>query len=301
MSDNILVVSGLCKTYGNFRAVDHLDVSVPEGQIFGFLGPNGAGKSTTIRMMLGLIHPDAGSIRYFGKDFFSHRRESLRKTGAIVERPDFYLNLSGERNLKILGEMQDADVSDAHISEVLRFTGLGERGKSAVKTYSQGMKQRLGIAQALLHDPTLIILDEPTNGLDPRGMREIRELVVKLNKERGMTVIFSSHLLHEVEMICHSVVLINKGKKVAEGKVEDILRKHNPLMRIEVEEPAAFLDKIKGSSYAEALASSDSYNLLIKLEKKELPAFHRWLCAEKIGLLSFSPAGTLEDFFIANT
>jgi ABC-2 type transport system ATP-binding protein len=116
-----------------------------------------------------------------------------------------------------------------------------------------------------------------------------------------MTVIFSSHLLHEVEMICHSVVLINKGKKVAEGKVEDILRKHNPLMRIEVEEPAAFLDKIKGSSYAEALASSDSYNLLIKLEKKELPAFHRWLCAEKIGLLSFSPAGTLEDFFIANT
>jgi ABC-type multidrug transport system ATPase subunit len=301
LKEPLLNVSQLSKTYGNFRAVDGLDLQVQAGEIYGFLGPNGAGKSTTIRMLLGLIHPDGGSIRYFGKEFREHRGDILTLTGAIVERPDFYLNLSAVSNLKILGKMQGADTSDKNILEILRFTGLEGRGHQAVKTYSQGMKQRLGIAQALLHSPQLIILDEPTNGLDPRGMREIRELILRLNKDMGMTVILSSHLLYEVEMICHSMVLINKGRKVAEGNVEQILSNHNRLLRVQVAQPEQFLQAIKDSPYKHLLKDDDPGNLKVQLEKEEVPEFHQWLCRAGIQLYFLSPAGTLEDFFIANT
>jgi len=174
-TDKIIEVKGLTKKFKNLTAVNNLDLNVYRGDVFGFLGPNGAGKSTTIRMLLSLIKPTSGTIKIFDLPLKENRVEILSKVGAIVEKPDFYLYLSAYKNLEILGKVSGLEVSNKMIMEMLELVGLKERYNSKVKTFSHGMKQRLGIAQALLHDPELIILDEPTTGLDPQGMKEIRD------------------------------------------------------------------------------------------------------------------------------
>jgi ABC-type multidrug transport system ATPase subunit len=191
----IIQVSHLTKDFKDVKAVNDLSFTVGAGQVYGFLGQNGAGKSTTIRMLLTLIKPSAGEIRIFGMDLRQHRREILRQVGAIIERPDLYKYLTALENLRIFAAMSGVKVTEKKLMDQLAMVGLAERAHSKVKTYSQGMKQRLGIATALAHDPRLIILDEPTNGLDPQGIADVRNLILFLSREMNKTLLISSHLL----------------------------------------------------------------------------------------------------------
>ncbi len=216
----ILRIRDLSKHYGKRLAVNGLNLEVRRGEIFGFLGPNGAGKTTTIRMALGLITPTAGSVEILGKDVFAHRAEVLPRVGALVETPALYLYLSGRNNLRAIGATLGG-VSEARIDAVLEMVGLQGRQKDRVRTYSLGMKQRLGVALALLQDPDVLILDEPANGLDPAGIVEMRDLMHRLAAE-GKTVFISSHLLSEVQQICTRVAIINLGKLVTEATIEEL-------------------------------------------------------------------------------
>ena len=233
--DLVLCTRGLTKDFGKLRAVDHLDLEVRRGDVFGFLGPNGAGKSTTIRMVMGLIRSNEGRIEILGHDARRQREAALRRVGAIVEEPAFYRFLSGRRNLEILSAMSGG-ASPQRIDEVLEIVGLTNRARDKVKAYSHGMRQRLGIAQALLPQPELVVLDEPTTGLDPQGMREVRELIRDLAAQEQVTIFLSSHLLHEVEQVCNRVAVINRGKLVGAGDVATLVRQGSAV-RVVTSEP----------------------------------------------------------------
>ena len=211
--ETIIQVRGLVKHFKDVKAVDGLSFSVNKGEIYGFLGQNGAGKSTTIRMLLSLVEPTDGSIHVFGKELKGNKSSILRSTGAVIEKPDLYKYLSAIENLSIFARLSGKRLTDSEIKEKLGRVGLADRAHSKVKTFSQGMKQRLGIAVALVHDPELIILDEPANGLDPQGIAEIRNLILHLGRDLKKTVLVSSHLLSEVEQIADRLLIINKGKK----------------------------------------------------------------------------------------
>ena len=216
----VLSIRNLSKQYGKRLAVDNLSLDVRRGEVFGFLGPNGAGKTTTIRMMLGLIAPTGGSVDILGKDITFYRAEILPRVGALVETPALYLYLSGRDNLRAVGSALGG-VPRARIDDMLELVGLQNRQKDRVRTYSLGMKQRLGVAMALLQDPDVLVLDEPANGLDPAGIVEMRDLMHRLSAE-GKTVFISSHLLPEVRQICTRVAIINLGKLVTESTVEEL-------------------------------------------------------------------------------
>jgi ABC-2 type transport system ATP-binding protein len=215
-----LVARGLVKRYGDLVAVDHVDLTVGPGDVFGYLGPNGAGKTTSLRMLLGLIRPSAGSIELFGRDPLRVGVRALDRVAGFVEEPRFYPYLSGRRNLWLLADY-DTPRTRARVEEVLELVELRDRGDDRVGGYSHGMKQRLGIAASLLRSPSLLLLDEPTTGLDPAGMRDMRELVRRLARE-GLTVLLSSHLLNEVEELCNRVAIIRKGKIVYEGSLAEL-------------------------------------------------------------------------------
>ena len=216
---NIVETHDLCKQYGNALRVAHLDLDVPEGCIYGFLGPNGAGKSTTLKMLLGLVRPTAGSIQVLGKRVESANRLAiLRQVGSLIESPSYYGHLTGEENLRIVQTLRN--VPEKNIREVLQIVRLdGQRGKK-VAHYSLGMKQRLGLAAALLGFPRLLILDEPTNGLDPAGIQEMRELICSLPERFGMTVVVSSHLLSEIDQMADHVAIIREGELVFQDTLE---------------------------------------------------------------------------------
>jgi ABC-2 type transport system ATP-binding protein len=221
----VIQIEGLGKEYRRFRggrvvALDGLDLAVPEGGVFGFLGPNGSGKTTTIRCLLGLVRPTAGSCNILGVDPQRDLDRVIGRIGSIVESPALFPNFSGRLNLQLLGRLHGID--GAQVDKALARVGLAGRGKDKVKTYSLGMKQRLGIAAALLKDPALLILDEPANGLDPAGIKEVRDLLRSLGAE-GRTVFVSSHILSEVQQMCDRVAILSKGRSVAEGTVSDVL------------------------------------------------------------------------------
>jgi ABC-2 type transport system ATP-binding protein len=218
--DAVIQIRNISKHYGQRAAVNNLSLDVRRGEIFGFLGPNGAGKTTTIRMMLGLISPTGGSVEILGKDVSTHRAEILPHVGALVETPALYTYLSGRDNLRAVGSALGG-VPKARIDEVLELVGLQNRQKDRVRTYSLGMKQRLGVAMALLQDPDVLVLDEPANGLDPAGIVEMRDLMHQL-ADQGKTVFISSHLLPEVQQICTRVAIINLGKLVTESTIEEL-------------------------------------------------------------------------------
>ena len=218
METPVLSIRNLTKYYGKLLALDRLSLDVHRGNIFGFLGPNGSGKTTTLGILLGILHASAGEFSWFGQPPSHHQR---KKIGALLETPLFYPYLSGVDNLKIIAQIKQAPSSQ--IDEVLETVGLTKRKKSKFKTYSLGMKQRLAIGAALLGNPEVMILDEPTNGLDPSGIVEIRELILRI-AQRGLTIILASHLLDEVEKICSHVVILDKGKKLHAGKVSDVLK-----------------------------------------------------------------------------
>ena len=211
--DHLLDIKNLSKVFAEVKAVDGLSFTVAPGEIYGFLGQNGAGKSTTIRMLLTLVRPSSGEIRIFGKDLRLHRREILQQVGAIIEKPDLYKYLTALQNLEIMARLSGCRLTRKQLQEKLDRVGIGERANSKVRTFSQGMRQRLGIACALVHDPSLVILDEPTNGLDPQGIADVRNLLLHLSREEGKTIFLSSHLLHEIELIADSMLIIDRGKK----------------------------------------------------------------------------------------
>jgi ABC-2 type transport system ATP-binding protein len=243
----------LTKRYKNLTAVDEVNFTVQQGEVFGFLGPNGAGKTTTISMLLGLVRPTAGSAEVLGHDIRRNLTQALMRVGAIVETPAFYPYISGIDNLRIFARI-DGNVPEGRIPEILERVGLKGRGRDKVGTYSLGMRQRLGLAAALLSDPELLILDEPTNGLDPAGMQEMRILIRTLADELGKTIFLSSHLLHEVEQVCDRVLILNKGKVIAQGDVVELLSQaHMVEMRINSASEAAkileSLDWVESVSY----------------------------------------------------
>jgi ABC-2 type transport system ATP-binding protein len=236
MSDALPVETrGLVKRYGDIVAVDHVDLTVERGDVFGYLGPNGAGKTTSLRIMLGLIRPSAGWARLFGRDPLIHGAKALEGVAGFVEAPRFYPYLSGRRNLRLLADY-DEPVSRARIDEVLELVELRDRAKDRVGGYSHGMRQRPGIAAALLRAPRLLLLDEPTTGLDPAGMRDMRELVRRLAGE-GITILLSSHLLHEVEELCNRVAIIRRGAIVYQGQLRELLNRAASTYRLNALEP----------------------------------------------------------------
>jgi len=255
VSENVLALRGLTKDYGRRRAVDGLDLEVRSGEVFGFLGPNGAGKTTTIRMCLGLIQPTAGRVEVLGLDVFKQRARVLPRVGALVESPALYPYLSGRENLRVTG-LALGGVSAARIDQLLEMVGLGDRGRDRVSSYSLGMKQRLGLGVALLGDPELLILDEPANGLDPAGIREMREMLLAL-AAAGKTVFVSSHVLAEVQHTCRRVAIIHRGRLVREASIAELTREGGGEFEIRLENPEPALTLIAAQSWGRGARIED--------------------------------------------
>jgi ABC-type multidrug transport system ATPase subunit len=299
--ENVIEISGLTKRFKDVLAVDGLDLSVKRGDVFGFLGPNGAGKSTTIRMMLSLISSTSGSIKIFGKSLTENRKEILTNIGAIVEKPDFYLYLPAIKNLEILAKISGKEVSQNRIFELLELVGLRDRAKSKVKTYSHGMKQRLGIAQALLHNPELVVLDEPTTGLDPHGMKEIRDLIIRLSKEEKKTIFLSSHILSEIELVANRMIIINKGSKIVEGEVSKLLNANLVKVTVEVANLEQAMKVLENTSWYKSIESIAENKLSINLEPKDIPALNKYLVENGVMVNALIPVRSLEDYFLSIT
>ena len=249
----MIELEGLGKRFGKREAVRALDLSVDRGEIFGLLGHNGAGKSTAIGMMLGQVWPTTGSARLCGHDVMQDRNRALSQVGAIFEAPAFYEYLSGRRNLEILSQYTERTPA-TRITEVIDWVGLTGREVSAVKTYSHGMRTRLALAQALLPEPKLLILDEPADGLDPEGMLEMRETILRLREELGLTILLSSHMLNEVEQLCTRIAVLREGEKVFEGNLTEIQRTSNRL-RLRVDNFTQVVDRLQKEGLAEPLES----------------------------------------------
>ncbi len=299
--DSIIEIENLSKKFKSFKAVDNLNLNVCYGDVFGFLGPNGAGKSTTIRMMTSLITPSSGKIKIFGKILHEKRNEILKRVGSIVEKPDFYGYLSAYKNLEILGKISGKEISSNRIMEVLELVGLEKRYSSKVKTFSHGMKQRLGIAQALIHDPDLIILDEPTTGLDPQGMKEIRDLIVFLSKEKGKTIFLSSHVLHEVEFVANRMVIISQGSAKVEGNVKELLEanKLKVTFLLENDEKAKVI--LSESLWDSKLISILNNKFIFLLEQDEISELNRFFVTNNILVSAIIPTRSLEEYFLEIT
>ena len=296
---NIVETHDLCKQYGNALRVAHLDLDVPEGCIYGFLGPNGAGKSTTLKMLLGLVRPTEGSIQVLGRRVESANRLAiLRQVGSLIESPSYYGHLTGEENLRIVQTLRN--VPEKNIREVLQIVRLdGQRGKK-VAHYSLGMKQRLGLAAALLGFPRLLILDEPTNGLDPAGIQEMRELICSLPARFGMTVLVSSHLLSEIDQMADHVGIIREGELVFQDTLETLHQhsRHNLALRTGDNEGALKLLR-QGRV---PCAQEEDYILLPRLDDPDAAKLIRYLIGHGVDVLRLEERQkSLEDIFLELT
>lgn len=299
-ADLILQTKNLGKRFKKRWAVQNLNLEVQRGDVFGFLGPNGAGKSTTIRAVLSLIAPTTGDVELFGRSLRKDREAALASVGGIVEKPDFYLYLSASKNLEIVGSLNGGTTRE-RIYEVLDLVGLVDRAKDKVKTYSHGMKQRLGIAQALLSDPALVVLDEPTSGLDPQGMREVRELILHLAKDQGKTVFLSTHLLTEVEQVANRMAIINRGELIVQGEVTKLLEggenyvivRGKPISKIR-----SVLERNK--QFVRKFVERDGA-FEVSVSPENVPHLNNELVRKGIMVEALVPRRSLEDFFIAIT
>jgi ABC-type multidrug transport system ATPase subunit len=294
----VIKVEHLAKNFGSFEAVKDVSFTVNKGDVFGFLGPNGAGKSTTIRCLLSLINPNKGSIELFGKSLEKNRSEILKNIGSIIEKPDFYKYLSAQKNLELFARISGADVTSKDIAEMLDFVGLGNRAKHKVKGFSHGMKQRLGIAQTLLHKPELIILDEPTTGLDPQGIVEIRNLILRLKNEQNKTILLSSHQLSEIELIANRMVIINQGKSVVEGEVSELLNSEETMVRIELNNPEKGLSIIREKMNLSDVMQTSLNELELNIIKSRVPELCRTLVENELEIHAIEPKRKLEDYFM---
>ncbi len=297
----LLQVNNLSKHFGDFVAVDDLSFSVKEGEVYGFLGQNGAGKSTTIRMLLSLIKPTQGEINIFGFSIDKHREKILERVGAVVERPDLYRYLTGYENLNLFAKLSGKKISKQDVMRCLGVVGLDKRAHDHVRVYSQGMKQRLGIAVALVHDPSLIILDEPTNGLDPQGIADIRNLILKLSRDQNKTVLVSSHLLSEIEQVADSMLIINKGKKVVEGNVRELLNPEVVQLEIIATSNEQAMEAIATSAWAGGLKVSAARHIVLETSASSVPELTKYLVEHNIGVLSLRAVNSLEAYFLSLT
>ncbi len=300
MPDVVLSTSKLGKRFKDRWAVHDLDMEVYEGDIFGFLGPNGAGKSTTIRMALSLIAPTEGAVRIFGHPLRSERRSALSEVGGIVERPDFYPYLSALRNLDIVGALAGG-IPRTRAEEVLDMVGLRQRAGDLVRTYSHGMKQRLGIAQSLLTDPKFVILDEPTNGLDPHGMKEVRDLIRSLAKDHGKTIFLSSHLLNEVEQVATRMAIINRGELVVQGNVQQLLSEGETFVMLDARPVRAVLSVCSQAASIVRSVVREGGLFRISMEPKDVPVLLRKLHAARVRVFAATPRRSLEEYFLTIT
>ena len=278
-----------------------MSFTIGRGDVYGLLGQNGAGKSTTMRMLLGLVFPDSGTIKINGTEFNNSRRDLLKYIGAIIQRPDMYGYLSGWDNLKIFAALGKNKIPTTRLYEVLEQVGLKGREKDKVKAYSQGMKQRLGIAIALVHQPDLLILDEPTNGLDPQGIAEMRSLILSLSKDHGKTVLISSHLLYEIEQVANKMLVLHKGKKVAEGAVKDLLNPDETLVDITTTPNSGLEGLIATSQWQKHLVSHTGDGLTFKLNRENIPQLCNWMVANGAGILEVKSKQSLEAYFLSLT
>jgi ABC-type multidrug transport system ATPase subunit len=295
----ILKTSGLGKRFGRRWAVKDLNLAVRRGEVFGFLGPNGAGKSTTIRMLLSLIRPTEGNVALFGLPLRKHRRETLARVGGLVEAADFYLNLSARRNLRIIGDLLGGIPSRA-IDEALAIVGLETRADDRVRTFSHGMKQRLGIGQALLGFPELIILDEPSSGLDPQGIKEVRDLIRRLSRERDITIFLSSHLLGEIEHVADSMAIINAGRLVVQGDVRELLREGSGTVTIEAHPVDRCLALLRNRSDV-AEARQEGERVIVTMPLENAGALNAQMVNAGIEVKALVPQRSLEEYFLAIT
>jgi ABC-type multidrug transport system ATPase subunit len=297
MSELILQTKAVTKRFGNRVAVDHVSLSVQCGDIFGFLGQNGAGKSTLIRMALGLVRPTSGRLFLCGHDVSKHPLRALGRVGAIVESPAFYENFSGFDNVRMLAALSGG-VSRKRISETLELVGLRDRAQDPVRKYSHGMRQRLGIAQALLPHPEFIILDEPTDGLDPQGIQEIRNLLPRLRDELGLTIMLSSHLLHEVERVCNRIAIIDAGRLLYEGRIADLPAER--LLKITAEPLELAYQVLQGEDIR--VSRNGSNSLYAKVPRECIPRVNALLVENGIRVTELSAhTETLEEVFLSLT
>ncbi|HRU60632.1 MAG TPA: ABC transporter ATP-binding protein [Bacteroidia bacterium] len=295
-----LTVENFRKTYGSFVAVDDLSFHVDQGDIYGFLGPNGAGKSTTIRALLGLIRPTGGQIKIFGQSLAADRAGAMRRIGSIVEKPDFYKNLSGRKNLELFAWLSKVRDARHRIDRMLELVGLSQRDRDAVKGYSHGMKQRLGLAQALLHDPDLIILDEPTTGLDPQGIVHLRKLLLQLQAE-GKTIFLSSHILSEIELIATRMVIINKGRAIVEGTVAELLSREDLVVSFSFLSTPLSNNPPDDFPWIGRIQQRSSDHWILSLSDDEIPHVNEWLVGRGMAVTAIQSRRRLEDLFVRLT
>tara|TARA_Y100001978_G_scaffold51660_1_gene46498 strand:- start:667 stop:1581 length:915 start_codon:yes stop_codon:yes gene_type:complete len=301
MIQEVVAVRNLKKSFKGFQAVKDVSFAVHRNDVFGFLGPNGAGKSTSLRCMLSLIKEDSGEISLFGKSMQSSRREVLSKIGSIIEKPDFYKYLSAYKNLELLARISGTSVSKSAINDILEFVGLEGRENHRFRTFSHGMKQRLGIAQALMHNPELIVLDEPTTGLDPQGIVDIRNLILKLSQEQGKTVILSSHQLSEIEMIANRMVIINKGKTLIEGSVNELLNTSQMVVRFQLDDAHRAMKLLQSDFQIQAKSSELKQELELEIDKMRIADVAECFVKNGLRIYSIEQKRKLEDYFIKIT
>ena len=296
MADIVLRTIDLTKRYGARLAVNGLNIEVHRGDVFGFLGPNGAGKSTVIRMILRLVYPTMGDVEIFGRSLRKEGQDVLDRIGAIVEKPAFYGHLSAYRNLEILGGLRRR-VARSRILDGLKQVGLADRADDRVRTFSHGMNQRLGLALALLSEPELVILDEPTTGLDPQGVKDVRDLIRQLARERGMTVFLSSHLLHEVELTATRMAVIHEGILRAEGTVRDLLGNGDAVVTVRTDRSEEAIRFIEGhGGYPPAERREDGFSVKIALAC--VADLNRDLVRAGFQVYSLVPERSLETYFL---
>ena len=289
----------LVKRYGEIVAVDHVDLTVERGDVFGYLGPNGAGKTTSLRMLLGLIRPTEGRVQLFGRDPLDVGARALDGVAGFVEGPRFYPYLSGRRNLRLLADL-DGGTPERRIDEVLDIVELRDRAKDKVGGYSHGMRQRLGIAASLLRDPQLLLLDEPTTGLDPAGMRDMRELVKRL-AANGITILLSSHILAEVEELCNRVAIIRKGQIIYEGQLDELLRSAAGGYSLRVSDPERARTLLLNRPGMEAV-QLEGDELRVQADEAAIGAASVVLGQARIEIFALVPrTATLEELFLGMT
>jgi ABC-type multidrug transport system ATPase subunit len=301
---SVIQVQGLTKKFGNhFTAVNDLSFSVNKGDVYGFLGQNGAGKSTTIRMLLSLIEPSAGDIEIFGLPLADNRSAIMQKVGAVIEKPAMYEYLTAYQNLKIFSALSGVSKTRIQLLNELDIVGLATRAHDLVRTFSQGMKQRLAIAMAMVNDPELILLDEPTNGLDPQGIADIRNLILQLSRVQGKTVLVSSHLLSEIEQVATRLIIIDKGCKLVEGDSKDLFDTSKTVVAIQTLDNIEATKQLMQTSWAShvLIDRSTDKEICMQLDEKMLPTLHKNLVEMGIGVLSVKPMHSLEDYFLRIT
>ncbi|MCM3292733.1 ABC transporter ATP-binding protein [Paenibacillus sp. MER 180] len=294
----VVATCGLSKFYNHVCRVNKIDLKVPEGEIYGFLGPNGAGKSTTLKMLLGLAKPTDGRITLFGQELGKHRRSILNQIGSLIESPSYYGHLTGLENMRVMQTLRG--VPRKNIDEALRIVRLENQKNKKVEHYSLGMKQRLGIAMALISYPKLLILDEPTNGLDPAGIGEIRELIKSMPRQYGITVLLSSHLLSEIEQIATSVGIINDGNLLYQGKIETLQERNRSSLAIRTGNNAAAAAWMQTQSYMANL--QDECLQIEHMSDQQVARLNKELVLSGIDVLRIEERKrTLEDIFLELT